>query len=212
MGTRLRRRSFSPCLDGVRLEERVALSTATVALADSTTTASTVITSNPSLKSGYIQATGIQLHTAFQTFLNQVNKASQNAIKRVGNGQTEANALSSLQAYTSLEGGILESRVQQVSERLPNGAANLFDAIAANPPATSPPTVDQFVPMNQRLMFQIDNMITTLTMSPSNATLQGFNQNAALTIVSTYQGCKAAMGRYVNLSNQFGNFTVVPGA
>ena len=144
MGTSLRRRrSFRPSLDGFRLEDRLVLSTANNIQADSITAAEVdplVPTNHGTLKAGYVQATGTQLHAAFQTFINQTNRAAQNAIKGLGNGQTEANELASLKAFTALQGGTLESKVQQVSSGCPAACSTSSIRPRARSPAATPPT------------------------------------------------------------------------
>ena len=220
MGTSLRRRrSFRPSLDGFRLEDRLVLSTANNIQADSITAAEVdplVPTNHGTLKAGYVQATGTQLHAAFQTFINQTNRAAQNAIKGLGNGQTEANELASLKAFTALQGGTLESKVQQVSKRLPGGVQYLFNPPQGTVPGgyptngTSGPDIRYYVPPELRLKTQIDSMLDTLNANAT--TLQNaVNQNSALTILQTYQNCKAAMIRFINFATANGDFTVVHG-
>jgi hypothetical protein len=209
MSTSLRRRGFRPCLDGFRLEDRVVLST-TNAVEPSAVTASGVDPSSPplgaTLKSSYIQATGVQLHTVFQTFLNQENHAAQGAIKAVGNGQTQDNALNGLRTFTSFQGGALAAKVQQVCSRLPGGVQNLFDSVTSTP-ATG---IGSYVQPNSRLQKQINDMITLLNFANDDSLPNTVNQGS-LTILQTYQGCKQVMNLYINKATQNGDFTVVRG-
>jgi hypothetical protein len=219
MSTSRRRHSFHPAVDGFRLEDRVVLSTSSSAVAATSTATGIdplVPTNHGTLKAGYVQATGTQLLAAFQTFEKQVNKAAQNAIKAVGNGQTEANAVTSLSAYTTLQGGVLEARVQQICNRLPGGVQYLFNPPQGTVPGgyptngTSGPDIRYYVAPPLRLKTQIDNMLATLNADAS--TLQSaVSQNSALTIVQTSQSCKATMRQFINFATTNGDFTIVNG-
>jgi hypothetical protein len=189
MSTSLRR-SYRPNLDGFRLEDRIVLDAASVTMVGSIAAAAAADPPTPVVKSGFLQQTPILLHAAFQSFLNNVNRANQSAVRGLANGQNPDSLLASWKANTSVQGGILQGKVEQISKRIPTGEQNLY-----NPP--------------QGLKTQIDNMLTTLT---SNATTlqNAISQNAPLTILQTYQSCKAAMVQFVNNAIANGVFTVGP--
>lgn len=220
MGTCLRRRSvFHPSLDGIKLEDRLVLSTLMVAQAEgitATTEDPLVPTNRGQIKTSQVEATATQLRAAFTSFLNQTNRAANNAVRAVGRGQTEANALASLRAFTALQGGTLEARVQQTSRRLPGGVQYLLNPPQGTVPGgypndgTSGPDLRYYVPPGLRLKTQIDNMLATLNANAT--TLQdAVGQNSALTILQTYQSSRATTTRFINFSVANGDFTQVRG-
>jgi hypothetical protein len=224
MGTVLRRRRcFRPTLEGSRLEVRMVPSTSGVVASDmiQATAANGAPTNHGTIKSGYVQATGTMLHSAFQSFITQTKRAAQKAVNKLGNGQNEASLVSSLDAFTALQGGILEAKVQQISMRLPGGVPYLFDP--SGPPTTASP-INSYIPMNQRLKVQIDNMLAQLKANsfvpPSNNPMPPTNvpslqaavsPNQSLLILQTYQGSKAALNQYIQLATQNGDFFIVRG-
>jgi len=227
MGTILRRRSFLPSLDGVKLEERLVLSTATLVQPEVSIAVAVdplVPTNHGSIKTSSVQAAPAQLHAAFQTFINQLNKASQNAVKALGNGQSDATALASLRAYTSLQGSNLEAKVEQASRRLPGGVQYLFNPPQGPipiPPGSNNlgfttdfmtgPDLRYYVPPSARLKTQIDTMIAKLN-DPQFTTLQAaLGQNPSLIILQTYQSSKTAMVQYINAATTNGDFSIVRG-
>ena len=138
MSTRLRR-SFRPNLDGFWLEDRVVLDAASVTkVGDIAAAAATIdpLVQPPKavIKSGFFQQTPILLQAAFQNFLNNENRAAQGAVRRLANGQDPNALLASLKTNTSLQGGILEAKVEQISKRIPGGEQYLF-----NPPPGADP-------------------------------------------------------------------------
>jgi hypothetical protein len=219
-----RRRSFRPSLDGSRLEVRMVPSTTGVAASDliQATATDGAPTNHGTLKSGYVQATGTMLHSAFQAFINQTKRAAQKAVNNLGKGQNEASLVASLDAFTALQGGILEAKVQQISMRLPGGGPYLFDPSGPVPANGSP--INTYIPMNQRLKVQIDNMLAQLKANsfvpPSNNPMPPTNvpslqaavsPNQSLLILQTYQGSKAALNQYIQLATQNGDFFIVRG-
>ncbi len=122
------RRSFRPNLDGFRLEDRLVLSTATVTAAASTTTTGVGVPpeTGQSLTSKSVQITLNQVAAAFKAFQNKYVHASQHAIAALANGQNEANLVTSLKAYASLEGGLLQTQLDRLSKRLPGGETFLY--------------------------------------------------------------------------------------
>jgi hypothetical protein len=199
MRTRLRR-SYRPNLDGFRLEDRMVLDAASVAAVGSIA-AAVADPPTPVVKAGFLQQTPILLHAAFQNFLNSVNRANQSAVRGLANGQNPDSLLASLKANTSVQGGILQAKVAQISKRIPTGQQNLYDPPQGVIPGSTPPTPG--------LKSQIDTMLTTLN---NNATTleNALSQNAPLTILQTYQSCKAAMIQFVHNSIANGVFTVGP--
>lgn len=159
------RRAFRPELNGYRLEDRLVLSAAALAQpAAAVVTAASgdllVAVTPLSTKIGYINTTLNQLHSAYQTFANQYNRACQKAIVALGNGSNPNDLLASLKAYTMLEGGVLESRLQRISRRLPGGENYLYNPTVANPPAPAGPTdIRNFTPPAQRLKTQADALL-----------------------------------------------------
>jgi hypothetical protein len=171
MGT-LPRRSFRPNLDGTqRLEDRVVLSTTPASLVSGISIFAVdplVPTNHGTLKAGYVQATATQLHSAFQNFINQVNRAGTIAVQGLANGSSEATQLAGLRASTALQGGVLEAKVQQIAGRLPGGVQYLFNPPQGTVPGgyptdgTSGPDLRYYVHPDQRLMTQIQVMLATL--------------------------------------------------
>jgi hypothetical protein len=199
MSTSLRR-SYRPNLDGFQLEDRMVLDAASVAVVGSIAAAA-ADPPKPVVKAGFLQQTPILLHTAFQNFLNVENRAAQSAVRGLANGQNPDSLLASLKANTSLQGGILEAKVEQISKRIPNGVQELFNPPQGLIPGSTPPTPG--------LKQQIDTMLTTL-LNNSTTLQNALNQNAPLTILQTYQSCKAAMIQFVNNAIANGDFTVGP--
>jgi hypothetical protein len=199
MSTRLRR-SYRPNLDGFRLEDRMVLAAASVSVVGSIAAAA-ADPPTPVVKAGFLQQTPLLLHAAFQDFINTENRAAQSAVRGLANGQNPDSLLASLKANTSVQGGILEARVQQISKRIPTGEQNLFNPPQGLIPGSTPPTPG--------LKQQIDTMLTTLL---NNATTlqNALNQNAPLTILQTYQSSKAAMLQFVNNAIAHGVFIVGP--
>jgi hypothetical protein len=224
MGTPLHsRRSFRPSLEGSRLAVRTVPSTTGMVASDMIQATATdgAPTNHGTLKSGYVQATGTMLHSAFQAFINQTKRAAQKAVTKLGNGQNEANLVNSLDAFTALQGGILEAKVQQIAMRLPGGGPYLFDP--SGPPTTASP-INSYIPMDQRLKVQIDNMLAQLKANSfvpastnpvpgtNNPSLQAaVNPNQSLLILQTYQNSKAALNQYIQLATQNGDFFIVRG-
>lgn len=217
MGTKPRR-SFRPILDGSpRLEERLVLSAAAVSVVSGIAVEAVdplVPTNHGTLKIGYVQATATQLRLAFQAFINQINRAGKNAVQGLANGGSEASQLASLKAYTALQGGSLEAKVQQISKRLPGGVQYLFNPPQGTVPGgyptngTSGPDLRYYVHPNQRLMTQIQAMLATLDANAT--TLQNaVGPKTALTMLQTSQSSKAALNQYVNFATANGDFTLV---
>jgi len=156
---------------------------------------------NPVVKAGFLQQTPLLLHTAFQNFINIENRAARSAVRGLANGQNPDSLLASLKANTSVQGGILQAKVEQISKRIPTGQQNLYNPPQGLIPGSTPPTPG--------LKSQIDTMLTTLN---NNATTlqNALSQNAPLTILQTYQSCKAAMIQFVNNAIANGVFTVGP--
>jgi len=200
MSTSLRR-SYRPNLDGFRLEDRIVLDAASVTMVGSIAAAAAADPPTPVVKSGFLQQTPILLHAAFQSFLNNVNRANQSAVRGLANGQNPDSLLASWKANTSVQGGILQGKVEQISKRIPTGEQNLYNPPQGLIPGSTPPT--------HGLKTQIDTMLTTLN---NNATTlqNAVSQNAPLTILQTYQSCKAAMVQFVNNAIANGVFTVGP--
>jgi len=191
------RRSYRPNLDGFRLEDRIVLDAASVTMVGSIAAAA-ADPPTPVVKSGFLQQTPILLHAAFQSFLNTVNRANQSAVRGLANGQNPDSLLASWKANTSVQGGILQGKVEQISKRIPTGEQNLYNPTLI--PGSTPPT--------NGLKTQIDTMLTTLN---NKTSLQdAVSQNAPLTILQTYQSCKAAMVQFVNNAIANGVFTVGP--
>jgi hypothetical protein len=199
MSTSLRR-SYRPNLDGFRLEDRIVLNAASGAMVASVAAAG-VDPPTPVVKAGFLQQTPLQLHAAFQNFLNSENRAAQSTVRGLANGQSPDNLLASLKANTSIQGGILEASVQQTTKRIPTGEQNLFNPTGGVIPGSNPPTAG--------LKTQIDAMLATLL---NNATTleNALNQNAPVTILQTYQSCKAAMMQFVKNAIASGVFRVGP--
>jgi hypothetical protein len=195
------RRSYRPNLDGFRLEDRIVLDAASVTAVGSIAAAAAANPPNPVVKAGFLQQTPLLLHAAFQNFINIENRAAQSAVRGLANGQNPDSLLASLKANTSVQGGILQAKVEQISKRIPTGQQNLYNPPQGLIPGSTPPTPG--------LKSQIDTMLTTLL---NNATTlqNALSQNAPLTILQTYQSCKAAMIHFVNNAIANGVFTVGP--
>lgn len=217
MGDR-RRHSFRPDLEGLRLEQRWVLSTAAMPPAVITAAAvdPLVPTNHGTIKQGYLQQTERLLHSAFQNFMAALNRAGRNDVNALGRGQSEATLLASYKAYVSLEGGVLESKVQRVAGRLPGGVQYLFNPPQGTVPGgypsngTSGPDIRYYVHPNQRLKTQIDGMLATLNASATSLQ-NAVSPSSSLLILQTYQNSKAAMTQFVTFSEANGDFTAVHG-
>ena len=94
----------------------------------------------PSLtfRGAYIQQTMAALHPPFQTFISRVTQAAQNDIRLLGAGQSEANLVASLKAFTSLQGGLLQAQLERVARRLPGGDQYLYNSPQGTVPGGYP--------------------------------------------------------------------------
>jgi hypothetical protein len=175
-----------------------------------------VPTNHGTIKQGYLQQTQTLLHSAFKSFLNSLNRAGRNDVNALARGQSEATLLAGYKAYVSLEGGILESKVQRVAGRLPGGVQYLFNPPQGTVPGgyptngTSGPDLRYYVHPDQRLKTQIDSMLASLN---ANATsLQNaVSPASSLLILQTFQNSKAAMKQYATFAEANGDFTAVHG-
>jgi hypothetical protein len=183
MNTRLRR-SFRPVLDGFRLEDRVVLNAFSPSVKPLATTSS-----KPVLTQGFFQQTPILLHTAFQAFLTNQTGAQQIAIRKLANGANPASLIAALQTNTTVQGGILQSKVLQIANRLPNGVTMLYT-----------PTLQP----------EIQSMITMLNNNQSQLPPTSIpNSNPAL-IVQTYQTAKMQLVAFGTNELNSGAFILAP--
>jgi hypothetical protein len=214
-----RHRAFRPSLDGFRLEDRLVLSAVDLAQVGTITAAAVdplVPTNHGKLKAGYVQATATQFHSAFQTFINQMNRAAAMAVAGQGNGGNEATLLAGLKSAAALQGGNLEAKLQQISSRLPGGLQYLFNPPQGTVPGgyptngTSGPDLRYYVHPQQRLKTQVETMLATLNANAT--TLQNaVGSNSSLTIIQTFQNSKAALVQYINFATANGDFTISHG-
>ena len=174
------------------------------------------------LREGFFQETPILLHAAFQNFISKENQAARSAVRRLANGQDPNSLLASLNTNTSLQGGILESKVEQISKRLPGGVQYLFDPPQGPvplPPGSatlgftttfmSGPDLRYYVPPAFRLRMQIDNMLATLNANAT--TLQNaVSANMSVTILQTYQSSRMAMVQFADAALANGDFSLGP--
>lgn len=196
------RRAFRPELNGYRLEDRMVLSVAAVAqpaaAVVTATTGDPLVAVTPlSTKIGFINTTLNQLNSAYQTFAHQYNQACQKVVLALGNGSNSADLLASLKAYTTLEGGVLESRLQRISRRLPGGENYLYNPTVANPPAPPGPTdIRNFAPSAQRLKTQADALLAYLD---ANATTiqQACSKDTIPTILQTAHNSRTTTQQFI---------------
>lgn len=225
--TKRSRRSFRPCVDGFHLEARVALSASSVpvALAAPASAAAAPpidpLTPPPvvTIKGGRIQDTLLQLHAAYQAFINRIERACQNATQGLANGQSASNLLLSFQTYTQLQIGNLQVQVQRVARTLPGGNQYLYSPPqGVLDPGTTYPAITStdcgkdiryFVPPEFRLQTQIRALSTALTVNAT--TLQeACGANTVPTILASYQSARAATIRFIRCSVKTG-VVIVPG-
>jgi hypothetical protein len=193
-------------LDGYALEERQLPSASPAVVA----AAATVDPLNPPTKvvvlsDVFIHREQRRLASAFSTFIAQYERASQNAAKAVTNGQNPSSVLTGLQLTTSIDSGKLQTQLLDVARSLPAGGQYLYDPPQGPLPAgtTYPdpsstnfgPDIRYFVPPTMRLETQVQTMVSVLN---SATTLeQAISTNTVATIRTFYQGCKAALARYI---------------
>lgn len=188
-----RRQAFRPVLDGCRLEDRLVLTVSAAAVVTPLPLKPTVI------RAGDFQQTPLLLHSAFQSFLSKEVQAQKAAVNKLAKGADATSLLNSLKANTSVQGGILQSRVEQIANRLPGGVDNLY----------TPPTV--LIPAGSTdvgLKTQISNMLTTLNAPADLPTF--LSQNVSLTIVQIYQSSKTALLNFANAEIASGIITLGP--
>jgi hypothetical protein len=210
------RRSFRPTVEGFRLEERVALS-ATAAAVSATATVDPLNVPPSSIVSvSKVNSTLNQLHTAFQVFINRVERALTNASQNLSNGQNPDNLLAGLKSYEAIQAGNLQVQLQRVARTLPGGGQYLYSPPQGSLPAgtTYPdpastdcgPDIRYFVPPALRLKTQVDTLVAFLN---SATTLQQASSPDTIpTILMFYQNSRAATARYVHCANMQNVFTV----
>jgi hypothetical protein len=211
------RRQFRLTEEGFRLEDRVVMSvTGTPGPAPIVAQAVDPLVQPPfqKFKGSYIEQTLAAFHPPFQAFINKVTAACQNDIRLLGLGQNEANLLASLKAYVSLQGGILETQLEQASRRLPGGNQYLFNPPQGTVPGGYPtgtncgPDLRYYVKPAARIKTQVDSMIAFLN---ANATslANACGQASMQDILLTYQGVHDAAGRFVKCAVTNKDFVVI---
>ncbi len=192
------RRDFRPTLDGLRLEDRVVLSTTSAASAVAGNPPSLVVTS---------QSAGVTLHQitkAFNAFQTKYTRAVQKAISGLANGQTNASLVSSLQAYVTLEGNVLQNQLSTASKRIPFGYTFLYQ-----PPSGAITGQQSYVPASQRIETQVNALISAMTSSSITTVQQASSQSVIQIISQTYNNVRAAGKLYIQSSINNNNFTVI---
>src|SRR4051794_39149570 len=93
------RRQFRPELGPDRLEDRIALSVAAVAVSAGVKAAAVDPLVQPAtlkVETSYLSTTVNEIHAAYKGFLNKYTAAVQRSIDALGSGQNEANLVKSL--------------------------------------------------------------------------------------------------------------------